>query len=237
VLRELAPDLIITAAFGRILRPSILEIPRLGCLNVHASLLPRQRGAAPIPRAILDGDTWTGITIFRLDEGMDTGPILLQRVEPIRPDDTTASLTARLGELGAAALLDACGRIRQGTARFVPQKEDLATYAPMLAKEDGVTTFARPADHLERIARAFDPWPGVFVPVRGENLRLVRVDLLDLLNRPEVPGTVIGFDPLPVIATLPGAVRLRRVQASGKKEMDGSAWARGVRIAVGDRIA
>ncbi len=236
-LRDLSPDLIATAAFGRILRPSLLGIPKEGCLNVHASLLPRQRGAAPIPRVILDGDAWSGITIFRLDEGMDTGPILLQKIEPVRPDDTTARLTARLAELGAEALLEACARMRLGTARFFPQDEDGATYAPMLSKEDGLTTFARPAEHLDRVTRAFDPWPGAHVPMRGALLRLARIEILDFIPRPDPPGTVLAFDPMPVVATLPGRVRLLRVQAPGKREMDGDAWARGVRLAVGDKIA
>lgn len=237
VLRALAPDLIVTAAFGRILRPLLLEIPKHGCLNVHASLLPRHRGAAPIPRAILDGDSWTGITIFRLDEGMDTGPILLQRSERIHPDDTTASLSARLARIGGEALLEACDRIRGSAARFLPQDGERATYAPMLTKDDGITSFARPPDQLDRLVRAFEPWPGASVPLRGDRLRLARVEPLDFLERPDPPGTVLACDPALIVAVLPGAVRLLRVQAPGKKEMDGSSWARGARLRVGERLA
>lgn len=235
-LRFLEPDLIVTAAFGRILRPSLLAIPKHGCLNVHASLLPRQRGAAPIPRAILDGDAWSGITIFRLDEGMDTGPILMQRIERILPDDTTGSLTQRLARLGAEALREACARIRSGDVRFVPQDESQVTYAPMLRKDDGLCDLARPADQIDRFVRALSPWPGATVRLRGEPLRLGRVAPLDLGACPEPPGTIVAFDPAPIVATLPGRIRLVRVQAAGKKEMDADAWARGARIALGERL-
>jgi methionyl-tRNA formyltransferase len=235
-IRELAPDLIVTAAYGRILRPAVLSIPKHGCLNVHASLLPRQRGAAPIPRAILDGDALTGVTIFRLDEGMDTGPILLQRITPILTDDTTGALTDRLARIGALALTDACDRIRSGTARFVPQREDLATYAPMLAKEDGICDFARPADQIDRFVRAYHPWPGAAVRFRGESLKIARVEPVDLFPAGDRPGVIVACDPSPIVAALPGTVRLLRVQPAGKREMDADAWARGARIAPGERI-
>ena len=235
-LRELSADLIVTAAFGRILRPALLSLPRYGCLNVHASLLPRHRGAAPIPRAILAGDVWTGITIFRLDEGMDTGPLLLQRLEWIRPDDTAGSLTERLSRLGAEALREACAQLRSGKADFIPQEHEFATYAPLLRKEDGACSLARPADQIDRFVRGMDPWPGATITARGESLRLVRVEPIDLIAHDVPPGTVVVVDPAPVVATLPGRIRLLRVQAPGKREMEAAAWAHGFRLRLGDRI-
>ncbi len=235
-LRALAPDLAVTAAFGRLLRRSLLDLPVHGCLNVHASLLPRHRGAAPVTRAILDGDAWTGITVFRLDEGLDTGPLLAQRTERILPDDTAGSLAARLSVLGAGVLREACDAIRSGRERFLPQEEELATYAPLLRKEDGRCDFAHPADLCERFVRAMTPWPGASSSVRGESIRLLKLAPLDLLGSGRPAGEVLALDPLPIVATRPGRVRLLRVQASGKREMDASEWARGFRLQAGERI-
>jgi methionyl-tRNA formyltransferase len=234
--RALCPDLVVTAAFGRLLRRALLDLPAHGCLNVHASLLPRHRGAAPVTRAILDGDDWTGITVFRLDEGMDTGPLLAQRAERIRANDTTGSLTARLALLGGETLRDACDAIRSGDPRYIPQAEDLATYAPLLSKEDGRLDFAFPADQCERFVRAMTPWPGTTSSAREESLRILELAPLDLLDGGRPHGEVLAVDPFPVIATRPGRVRLLRVQAAGKREMDASEWARGFRLRVGERL-
>ncbi len=235
-IRALAPDLAVTCAFGRILKPSLLEIPREGCLNVHASLLPRHRGASPISRAILEGDAWTGITIFRLDEGMDTGPLLLQRTTRVLPGDTTGSLSDRLADLGGAALIDALASIREGRARYIPQDEDRASYAPLLKKEDGTVSWSRPADQIERFVRAMDPWPGALTALRGQALRLLAVEPLDMLPAASMPGTLLGLDPFPVIAALPGRVRLTRVQPEGRRPMDADAWARGARLGARERL-
>lgn len=235
-LRSLEPDLAVTAAFGRLLRPALLNLPAHGCLNVHASLLPRHRGAAPIARAILDGDAWTGITIFRLDEGMDTGPILAQTYEPILSDDTQGSLAERLARLGGRLLVESCAEIRSGRARFVPQDEEGASYAPLLRKEDGRCDFSRPADQVDRFVRAYHPWPVAAARIRSVPLRLHRVAPLDRIETGSPPGTVVGFDPRPLIAARPGRVALVRVQAEGKKEMDAEAWARGFRLAIGERL-
>ena len=233
-LRDLHPDLIVTCAFGKILRSSLLDLPSGGCINVHASLLPRHRGAAPIPRAILDGDSWTGITIFRMDEGMDTGPILLQRLERMPPDATTGSLSDRLAHLGGLALQDAVGRIRSKTAEYFPQVDEGVTHAPRLSKEDGRLDWAQPADQLERFVRAMDPWPAARAFVRGQPLRVASLEPLDLIPGRSTPGTLLSLDPHPVIGTCPGRVRLGRVQAAGKKEMAAADWARGARLSLGE---
>lgn len=231
--RALAPDLLVTCAFGRLLKKRLLELPPMGCLNVHASLLPRHRGASPIARAILEGDAWTGVTIFRLDEGMDTGPILVQRTERILPDDTAGALGERLARLGAAALLDACAALREGRANAIPQADNLATHAPMLRKEDGEIDWSRPADQVERFVRAMTPWPGARVSIAGHVLRVGRAEPVDVVPRACEPGAVLAVDPFPVVATLPGALRLLRVQPAGRSEMGADAWARGARLSAG----
>jgi methionyl-tRNA formyltransferase len=159
-LQAWSPDVIVVTAFGQILRPVVLDLPRFGCINVHGSLLPRWRGAAPIQAAILAGDKETGITIMKMDAGVDTGPILSQRYIPIAPDDTGGSLFAKMSTLGAELLLDTLPRYLSGELIPQPQPEEGATYAPMLKKEDGLLDFTRPAVELERRVHAMNPWPG-----------------------------------------------------------------------------
>jgi methionyl-tRNA formyltransferase len=235
-LRALRPDLIVTCAFGKILRSSLLELPPEGCINVHASLLPRHRGAAPIPRAILEGDSWTGITIFRMDEGMDTGPMLLQRLERIPPEATSGTLTERLADLGGLAVREAVEQIRSKTARYIPQADEGITHAPRLSKEDGRIDFAQPADRLERFVRAMDPWPAARTVVRGQPLRIASLAPVDLIPIEAAPGTILSLDSAPLVAARPGRVRLLRVQAAGKKEMEAAAWSRGARLRVGESL-
>jgi methionyl-tRNA formyltransferase len=162
-LRTWAPELIVVAAFGQILRPAVLELPHLGCLNVHASLLPRWRGAAPIQAAILAGDERTGVTIMRMDSGVDTGPLLSQRALDIFPDENAASLTQHLAELGADLLIDTLPRYLRGQIQARPQDPAGATYAPMLKKEDGLLDPLHPAVELACRVRALNPWPGAYI--------------------------------------------------------------------------
>jgi len=236
ILRGLSPELIVTCAFGRLLRRPLLDLPPLGCLNVHASLLPRHRGASPIARSILEGDAWSGITIFRLDEGMDTGPILIQRAERVLPDDTAETLGARLSLLGGVVLKEACERIRERRDVYAPQPATGATNAPPLEKEDGLISWSRPADQIERFVRAMIPWPVAATSAKGQPLRVLRADLVDLVPRERPPGCLLSIAPAPIVAALPGCVRLRRVQPAGRREMDAGDWIRGARLAEGERF-
>jgi len=154
------PDLIVVVAFGQILRPDVLDLPKWGCINIHGSLLPRGRGAAPIQAAILAGDQETGITIMKMDSGVDTGPMLSQRAIPISPEDTAGTLFEKLAPLGAELLLETLHRYLSGELQPQPQPTVGVTYAPMLKKEDGLLDFTQPAALLERRVRAFNPWPG-----------------------------------------------------------------------------
>lgn len=172
--RALAPDLCVTAAFGRLLRPALLELAPRGCWNVHASLLPRHRGASPVSAAILAGDAWTGVTIFRLDTGLDTGPMLLQEMTPIGSEETAGELTDRLARIGGRLLARACdleardGLIAQAQPAFG------ATYASLVDKEDGRLDWNRPVEQVDRAVRAFSPWPGAFTFAAGKRLRIHR---------------------------------------------------------------
>src|SRR5437868_13659566 len=167
-IRALAPDVIVVMAYGQILPRAVLEIPRTACLNLHASLLPRHRGAAPIQAAIVAGDRETGISVMYMDEGLDTGDVLLQKQIEIAPNETGGSLHDRLAESAPAALSDALAQLARETAPRTPQDSSIATYAPKLEREDGRIDWNESADLIERKIRAFDPWPGAFTILRDE---------------------------------------------------------------------
>ncbi|MEI6291398.1 MAG: methionyl-tRNA formyltransferase, partial [Chloroflexota bacterium] len=172
LLQAWAPDLIVVAAFGQILRQNVLDLPRYGCINIHASLLPRHRGAAPIQAAILSGDDKTGVTIMKMDAGLDTGPMLLAREIPIQADDTGGSLFEKLSSLGGELLMEALPRYLAGELKPVPQPEAGMTYFGMIKKEDGLLDPAVPAVELERKVRAFSPWPGTSIAWNGAPLKI-----------------------------------------------------------------
>lgn len=220
------PDVVVVAAFGQILKQDVLDLPLHGCLNVHASLLPRWRGAAPIPAAILAGDEVTGVTIMRMDAGLDTGPILAQREEPIQPDDTWATLETRLARLGAELLLSTLPVYLAGDLLPRPQPEQGVTYARQLRKEDGLLDWSRPAIELGRQVRAFQPWPGAFTTLQGQRLKVVRAVPLPGWRGDMPPGTVVALDDRRTIAvaTGEGALRLEEVQLAGRRCMDIAAF-------------
>jgi methionyl-tRNA formyltransferase len=236
-LADWRPDLIVVAAFGQILRRPVLRLPAHGCLNVHASLLPRYRGAAPISAAILAGDPVTGVTIMRMDEGMDTGPILAQADCPIAADDTTASLTAKLAELGSQLLIETLPAWLAGEIAARPQDDAQATYCRPLRKEDGRLDWTRSADYLDRQVRACDPWPGAYTTWEGQRLKVLRARPVAGWQGEAEPGTVVELEAggLAVVAGQ-GALQLLEVQLAGKKPMAAGPFARGQRHLVGGSL-
>ncbi|MBN1149004.1 MAG: methionyl-tRNA formyltransferase [Anaerolineales bacterium] len=230
-LRVWKPDLIIVAAFGQILRSEALDLAPQGCINVHASLLPRWRGAAPIQAAILHGESETGITIMRMDVGLDTGPILSQRSESILPRDTAGSLQERLASLGARALIDTLPGYLNGEIKPRSQDDTLATYAPMLAKADGELDFQRTALELERQVRAFNPWPGAFAQWKNGALKIHRAIVIPASEtlHPVAPGERVVHGKIPAIGTGCDLLGLEEVQPAGKKAMTGEAFLQGAR--------
>jgi len=226
-LLEWAPDVIVVAAFGQILRQNVLDLPRFGCINVHASLLPRWRGAAPIQAAILHGDKVSGVSIMKMDAGIDTGPVLSQRSVPIEADDDAASLGNKLAVAGSDLLLETLPAYLRG--EIIPQFQDesQATYAPMLKKEEGELDFAQPAEYLERKIRAFFPWPGAYLVWEGNYLKVKRASVLQHAVLPQGKRSVM--DGLPAIGTSEGVLLLREVQPAGKKWMNGEEFLRGAR--------
>jgi methionyl-tRNA formyltransferase len=231
-LQAWAPDVIIVAAFGQILKPAVLDLPPHGSLNIHASLLPRWRGAAPISAAIRQGDEITGITIMKMDPGMDTGPILSQREEPIHPEDTTNSLSERLAHLGAELLLETLPGYLAGEIEPQAQDDQLATYAPLLKKEDGRLNFKEPAETLARQVRAFNPWPGTYTELAGQMFKIHRAHTAaaELLPVPSgSPGERTRIGELPAIWTSRGLLILDEVQPAGKKAQLGDVFLRGAR--------
>lgn len=225
-LKEWAPDLIVVAAFGQILRSSVLELPAHGCVNVHASLLPRWRGAAPIQAAIYHGDPESGVTIMRMDAGIDTGAILRQRAVEILPQDTAGSLSDRLAEEGARLLIETLPDYLAGKIAPHAQDEARATYAAMLTKEQGALDFSRPAVELERQVRAFLPWPGAYLFFQGEMLKVLRAHVEP---GEAAPGRRVEISHLPAISTVSGWLVLDEVQPAGKRAMPGDVFLRGAR--------
>jgi len=225
-IRTLAPDVIVVAAYGQILPRDVLEIPKIACLNLHASLLPRWRGAAPIQAGIASGDRETGITVMYMDEGLDTGDILLQRKSEIQPDDTGGSLHDRLGRIAPDALLESLRMLATGTAPRMPQDNTLATYAPKLKREHGKIDWSEPAQAIERKIRAFNPWPGAFMKLDGANLKIFSASVVDLSGK---PGETLESGKEFIIAAGESALSLGEVQLDGKRRMSAIEFLRGHR--------
>lgn len=234
-LRALAPDLIVVAAYGRILPRSVLDLPPRGCINVHASLLPRHRGAAPIAHAIMAGDPVTGVCIMAMSEEMDAGDVLLARETPIAPDDTTGTLTDRLATLGAAALGEAIAGLRAGTLRPTPQPAAGVTFAPRIARAHARLDWSRPAAELERLVRAMQPAPAAWTTLGDKRLKVQRAAVGP--TAAAVPGTVVAADPDGLdVAAGDGTLRLLEVQLEGKKRLEARAFLAGHRVAAGTRL-
>jgi len=225
-------DVAVVVAYGLLLPAAILEAPRLGCINVHASLLPRWRGAAPIHRALLAGDAETGITIMQMDEGLDSGPMLLRRSLPIGQEDTAQTLHDRLAALGAEALLEALEGLAGGELQPQPQPEEGVTYAEKLRKEEGQLDWSLPAEVLDRQVRAFHPWPGAWFEFQGERFKVLAATPVE---GDGPPGKVL--DRALTVACGEGALQLTRLQRAGKAPMAAEALLRGFPVPAGTRLS
>jgi methionyl-tRNA formyltransferase len=223
----LQPDLIVVAAYGQILPREVLEIPRIACLNLHASLLPRWRGAAPIQAAIAAGDSQTGITVMYMAEGLDTGDILLQRGIDILPTDTGGSLHDRLAQIAPDALLEALQMLANGNAPRIPQDNALATHAPKLTRDNGEIDWTQLAEIIERKIRAFNPWPAAFTKIASHGVRKLKIFSAAIVNLNGVPGEILRREKELVIAAGKGALSLGEVQLEGKRRMDAAEFVRG----------
>ena len=221
-LAQYKPDLIVVAAFGQILPKMVLEMPAKGCVNVHASLLPRWRGASPIQAAIAAGDNETGVTIMLMNEGLDTGPILTQRRVPIRERTNAEELSHQLAFLGAQALIEVLPSYLSGMLAPLPQDGTYQTYAPMLKKEEGELDFSKPAYELDRKVRAFHPWPGTYFTLDGKRVKVLEAHVHDSFT--SEPGERYVVNGLPAIGTSESFLVLDSLQPEGKKPMSGQAF-------------
>lgn len=226
-LRNLSADIFVVAAYGQILPPSVLEIPQYGCINVHASLLPRWRGASPIQAAILHGDQQTGVTIMKMDEGMDTGPVLKSKAIPILPMETSETLAQKLSDLGRDMLLEVLPGYLQGEILPVPQAEEDATYAPLIKKEDGMIDPNDSAEMIERKIRAFNPWPGTYIEWDDLRLKVNQVEIL--AGEQQTVGARGVHEKYPTVGTTDGVLKLLEVQVPGRKPVTGKEFLNGAR--------
>jgi len=226
VLLPLAPNLIVVAAYGKILPPSILDLPQYGCINVHASLLPKYRGAAPIQWAIRRGEERTGVTIMQMNERMDAGDILFQHETPIGPHETYGELQERLAELGVTALMDTIGRLHAGAVTRTPQREADMTLAPMIKKDEGRIDWAQPATVLARMTRAFNPWPSAYTHLDGKLLKIHRAHPTPAATH-AAPGTVTATADTLAVATGDGVLVIDELQLEGRKRLAAADFVRG----------
>ncbi|MGD9949468.1 MAG: methionyl-tRNA formyltransferase [Desulfobulbus sp.] len=230
-LRIIAPDLLVVVAYGKILPVRLLELPRLGAINVHGSLLPKYRGAAPIQWAVINGESETGITIMQMDAGMDTGDILLVKRTPIGPQETAGELFDRLSEMGGATLESAVDQLAAGLLTRQPQDHALASTAPMLNKEMGHIDWSLPAKELQSLIRGLDPWPSAYGFINGKRFRFFRPEVVAHQSGDE-PGTICRSDAQGLlVATGEYCLQLREIQPEGKKRMEVATCIRGTAIA------
>lgn len=235
VLRELDPDVMVVVAFGQILSKEILDIPRYGCMNVHASLLPKLRGAAPIQWSVIDGDCETGVTIQQMDEGIDTGDILLVEKYTLDAKETGGSLFDKLAKLGGPMMLKVLDMAKKGTLRPVPQNDADHTYAKMLSKATGQIDFTKSAVEIERLIRGLNPWPSAFCFLDGKMLKIWEADVVDAMEEAGdsdcEPGMIVKIEKASfTVKTGKGYLKIHSVQLEGKKRMDCDAFLRGYKL-------
>jgi len=236
-IEALSPDLIVVAAYGQYIKPSILLLPAQGAINLHPSLLPLYRGAAPIQMAVADGRTETGVSVIHVSEEMDAGDIILQEEVAIQPEDTAESLQQVLGKLGAELIVRAIDLIRRGEATRTPQCSEHATYVKKISKEDGRIDWAMPANMIRNRVRGFTPWPGTFCQFGGEQAKTLKVLEVAVEGGSGAPGELLEVSAQgPLVATGEMALRLLRVQPEGKKPMSGTDFANGYAFKTGDSL-
>lgn len=236
-LRQWAPEAIVVAAYGQILRPHVLDLPPLGCLNVHASLLPRWRGASPIQHAILAGDSESGISLMRMDAGLDTGPVYVQETVRLHADETAETLHDRLAALGASLLRTQLDAILAGEIAPIPQNDEEATYAPLISKEDGRIPWERSGVELDRHVRAMTPWPSAFTTWEDKRLKVLQAEPVPGAGLPDAtPGYVVEDRERIVVVAGAGGLRLRVVQPAGKQAMAVEDFVRGRPDFIGSRL-
>ena len=232
LIQELAPDIIVVVAYGCIIPPQLLHVAKYGCINLHVSLLPKYRGSAPIQWAVLNGDAETGVSIMQLDEGLDTGDVLMVQPVAIDPEETSGELFDRVSAVGAKTLVDALAKIKAGQLTPVPQDHSKATLAPPLSKDTAHFAFTEDAAHIHNWVRGMNPWPTAWFEQDGKR---IKVSECRLAENPQnaAPGTVLALKPL-TVAAQNGAVALLSVTPEGGKPMAGTAWAAGRRLKTGD---
>ena len=234
VIRELAPDIIVVVAYGCIIPPQLLHVAPYGCINLHVSLLPKYRGSAPIQWAVLNGDERTGVSIMQLDEGLDTGDVLMVEPVEIDPEETSGQLFDRVSALGAKTLVTALEKLQAGQLTPVPQQHELASLAPPLNKDMARFDFTQDAGHIHNWVRGMNPWPVAWFEQDGKRIQVLECHIAKE-TRSAAPGTVLALKPL-TIAAENGAVELLTVTPEGGKPMAGTAWAAGRRLKVGDSL-
>ena len=234
LIQELAPDIIVVVAYGCIIPPQLLHVAKYGCINLHVSLLPKYRGSAPIQWAVLNGDAETGVSIMQLDEGLDTGDVLMVEPVAIDPEETSGELFDRVSAVGAKTLVDALAKIEAGQLTPVPQDHSKATLAPPLSKDTARFAFTEDAAHIHNWVRGMNPWPTAWFEQDGKR---IKVSECRLAENPQnaAPGTVLALKPL-TVAAQNGAVALLSVTPEGGKPMAGTAWAAGRRLKAGDSL-
>jgi methionyl-tRNA formyltransferase len=236
-LRSLAPELQVVVAYGQILPRVVLDVPPRGTLNVHASLLPAYRGAAPIQWAIVNGESETGVTTMLLDEGLDTGPTLLARPTPIGPRETAGELETRLARLGAELLLETIRGLQDGTLVPVPQDSTRATHAPLIQKQDGAIDWRMPAEAIARRVRGFHPWPGAYTRLAGRTVKVLRAEPAPI-GPGAAPGTIVAVEPHSIVVAggAGSTLALLEVQPESRRPMPAAAFAAGARLRAGARF-
>ncbi len=235
-IRSLNPDVIVTVAFGKILPESILNIPKYGCVNGHASLLPRHRGASPIHWSIVSGDKETGITTMYMAKGIDTGDILLKRATPIGPNETAGELHDRLAQMSAALMVETLEKLEKGEITPIPQKEELSTYAPIMTKDMGFLTFNKTAEEIRNLIRGFNPWPAAYFMLEGKRIKVFASEISEQTSKPA--GTIIKSSGELVIACANGtSLSLTEIQPEGSKRMSAKDYLIGHKILVGSVVS